>query len=108
MGGKTPVDNMSERGIVLGFPSREIPRPTRTTASRIDIVFGRTQELFGALLSAFRIPGAVRDVSLKDALTGQEVNIRVGTLFTRISINGRDYYFRRLTGKFDGTGMGCG
>jgi hypothetical protein len=53
------------------------------------------------------MPGAIRDFHMKDELSGQEIDIAVTLLFTRISINGRDYYFDRLTGRFGGTGCGC-
>jgi hypothetical protein len=42
-----------------------------------------------------------------DGVTGQKVAVSVGDLFVRLSIDGRDYYFDRLTGRFDGTGLGC-
>jgi hypothetical protein len=80
----------------------------RQGATKWQIFVGRTQERLGRLLQRLGIPGAVRNVTIKDALTGQEIAVHVGVLFTCISVNGRDYYFRRLTGKFDGTGMGCG
>lgn len=49
-------------------------------------------------------PGAIREVDLKDALTGQEVSVTVGATYVRLTVNERDYYFDRLTGRFDGTG----
>jgi hypothetical protein len=54
-----------------------------------------------------RVPGALSDARMTDALTSDEIEICVGPLFTRISVNGRDYYFRRLSGKLDGSGVGC-
>jgi hypothetical protein len=51
-----------------------------------------------------RAPGAIRDAEIKDALTGQAVSVVVGVLYVRISVDGRDYYFDRVTGRFDGTG----
>lgn len=52
-------------------------------------------------------PGAVNNMEIHDEVTGQHLKVDVGILFTRISVNGRDYYFNRFSGKFDGTGMGC-
>jgi hypothetical protein len=54
-----------------------------------------------------RLPGAIRDSMVEDEATGQRIEVRVGRLFTRISINGRDFYFDRFSGRFDGTGTGC-
>ncbi len=83
-------------------------RPTVAGASWITIATGRIRKSIGRFLNGLKIPGQIRDILIQDDLTGQEIDIAVGIFFTRISVNGRDYYFRRLTGKFDGTGMGCG
>lgn len=93
---------------VLKLPRRDFGRPTTGGASALTIYLGRARELLGRLLNKVGVPGAVRNVHIKDALTGQEIDVHVSALFTRISVNGRDYYFTRATGKFDGTGMGCG
>jgi hypothetical protein len=47
-------------------------------------------------------------VEVNDAITGHRIQVKAGTLFTCITVNGRDYYFHRLTGKFDGTGSCVG
>jgi len=47
-------------------------------------------------------------MDLVDRVTGQEIKLTVGDLFVRLSIDGRDYYFDRFTGKFDGTGSVTG
>ncbi|APV49017.1 hypothetical protein BWI17_04565 [Betaproteobacteria bacterium GR16-43] len=86
---------------LLLFPVR---RPASTGASRWDIWKGRAREAFGTLLNRLGTPGAVRDTTIKDSLTGQEVQIRVGVFYTCISVNGRDFYFDRTTGKYDGAG----
>ena len=62
---------------------------------------------FHRLLNSLGVPGAVKDITINDELTGQVIEVRVGVLFVCLSVNGRDYYFHRLTGKFDGTGYGC-
>jgi hypothetical protein len=67
----------------------------------------RMLEWLGAILNYLGMPGAVRDVELYDQVTGTCLKVRTTSLFTRISINGRDFYFSRLTGEFDGTGSGC-
>lgn len=46
----------------------------------------------------------MRDCELKDDLTGQHISVTVGGAYVRLSVNGRDYYFDRLNGQFDGTG----
>lgn len=58
-------------------------------------------------MTAVGIPGAIKSMQITDVLTDQHIEVRVGHLFVRLSVNGRDYYFDRITGKFDGTGTGC-
>jgi hypothetical protein len=93
---------------VIKFPLASEGKPAEGGASRQTIWRGRLKEWFCRLLNMLGVPGAIRDASIEDTLTGQKIEIRVGTLFTRISINGRDFYFSRLSGRFDGTGTGCG
>jgi hypothetical protein len=54
-----------------------------------------------------RIPGAIANSTITDSVTHQTFSISVGALFTRITLDGRDYYFDRFSGKFNGTGSGC-
>ena len=67
----------------------------------------RLREWAGRFLNRLGFAGAVQETEVEDQLTGQHVRVRVGDLFTVISVNGRDYYFHRLSGKYDGSGMGC-
>jgi len=46
-------------------------------------------------------------MTFQDGLTGNEIEITLSGAYSVISINGRDYYFDRLTGRFGGTGLGC-
>ncbi len=86
----------------------QFPRPTVQGATRWQIFRTHVSLAAGKVLRWLGVPGAVRNTEIVDDLTGQRINIRVGVLFTRISVNDRDYYFRRLGGRFDGTGSGCG
>jgi hypothetical protein len=76
-------------------------------ASRLDILKSRIRQYVGKILGRVQLPGAVASTTIDDALSGQRLEIKVGTICTRISVNGRDYYFSRLSGKFNGTGSGC-
>ena len=49
---------------------------------------------------------ALQDLHHDDPLTGNCLRIHRGGYFTRFSINGRDYFFRRRDGVLDGTGSG--
>ena len=85
---------------VLKLPTRDWGRPATGGASFLEVYRGRAVELLGRLLNKLGVPGAVRNVHFKDALTGQEIDVQVSALYTRISVNGRDYYFHRITGRF--------
>lgn len=79
------------------------------TATRFDILVGRLREAVGRLLNRAGMPGAIRPTHIHDELTGMDIEIRVSPWFTVVSIDGRDFYFRRVSGDFDGTGsMTCG
>jgi len=93
---------------ILNFPqSKSIGTSTVSGANVLEILYGRVREGLGRILNFLRVPGRIKNLAVKDELTGQEIEVHVGVLFTRLTVNGRDYFFNRLTGKFDGTGIGC-
>ena len=61
----------------------------------------------GRVLNRLHIGGLVQPTTIHDSVTGQHIEIRVGTRFTVIAVDGCDYYFRRFSGKFYATGLGC-
>ena len=87
---------------VLRFP--EPLRSAQSNASRIRLWSAQIRLAIGRVMQHVGIPGAVRDVRIEDAPTGNCLEIATGPLFTRVSINGRDFFFERLIGRFDGTG----
>jgi hypothetical protein len=91
---------------VVRFPAERIVRSGRGGATRLDIWFGRIRQWVGSILNSLGVPGAIRAMEFRDKLTGQSLAVSVGELFVCISVNGRDYYFDRITGSFDGTGAG--
>lgn len=94
--------------MILNFPrTKTIGMPSVSGASRLDVLRGRMYEGLGRVLNFFRFPGVIKNLAVKDELTGQDIKVNVGVLYTRLTVNGRDYYINRLTGKLDGTGMGC-
>ena len=68
---------------------------------------GRMRVGLGLALRRLGVAGMVGPVEVNDTATGQTIVVTIGTLYTRLSVNGRDYYFDRFTGRFDGTGQGC-
>lgn len=93
--------------MIITFPNTETPKPSLSGASRKEIFVGRIRELAGEFLLKRKIPSFIDDCSIEDRLTGQRIEICNGVLSTKITINGRDYYFDRFTGKLTGTGLGC-
>ena len=65
-------------------------------------------DILGWLMKRLGVPGAIQPFEIHDELTGQHVKVKVSSRFTVIQVDGRDYYFYRYSGRFDGTGMGCG
>ena len=80
----------------------EKPRPEETT--EWDIFKTMLKESFGRLLCRLGLPSFVENFHHEDPATGQELKISSSALRTVISFNDQDYYFSRLTGKFEGTG----
>jgi len=54
----------------------------------------------GRLMNIIAIPGQIRSTIIDDQPTGDHIEISVGIAFTRISINGRDHFFGRLSGRY--------
>jgi hypothetical protein len=92
---------------VLKFPTRSAAKVASTGAGAYAVWKGRAKGWFCRLLNRLGVPGAVQETAIEDGLTGQSIHVHVGVLFTRISVNGRDFYFHRLSGRLDGTGSGC-
>ena len=81
--------------------------PAEFRASLFDILADRARAWFGDLLNRLGYPGTIAEAHISDSLTGITIDIRLGRRFTCLSVNGRDFYFHRLTGQFDGTGYAC-
>jgi hypothetical protein len=64
----------------------------------------RAREIFGRIANRLGMPGAVQPVEIEDPATGQHITLAVGTVMVRLTVNGRDFYFDRLTGRYDGAG----
>ena len=86
----------------------QVPKsPVNQKTTRWAEMVYRVKLSLSRLLSKLGFPCIVRPFEYTDQYTGNHIKITDLTLFTKISINGRDYYFHRLSGKFDGTGSGC-
>ncbi len=95
---------MNVQRAVLRFPTERIARTARGGATWLEIWAGRARQCLGRVLNRIGMPGAIRPMEFKDKLAGQHLAVSIGELFVCISVSGRDYYFDRITGRFDGTG----
>lgn len=59
----------------------------------------------GKVFNRLGCPGFVRDCDYEAVNFKGTVRVRRGRLFTVISVNGLNIYFRRLTGRIDGVGF---
>ena len=82
-----------------GLPPKSSPYTLRRRIRDI------TSKFPNQILTLFNVPGFVTPIEYADRVTGDYISIRIDKYFTVISVNNRDYYFRRLTGEFDGTGF---
>jgi hypothetical protein len=89
---------------VVRFPSERVSHVARDGATVIDIARSRMRAGVGRLLNKLRVPAAIQPVEFTDEITKQRVAVTLDDVFVRISVDGRDYYFDRVTGRFDGTG----
>jgi len=89
---------------IIAFPRSGGGRPPASNASLLQILKARAKASAGALLNRIRVPGMIVPMEIVDSVTGQTINIIVNSRFTLVRVNDRDYYFDRLSGRFDGTG----
>jgi hypothetical protein len=94
----------SNQRAVLRFPAERTGHPARYGTRVFDVAKDRLREWVGRLANLLRIPGAIQPTEIHDKATGQIIAVTVGALFVRLTVNGRDFYFDRVTGRFDGTG----
>jgi hypothetical protein len=86
---------------VVALPVR---RASRGNATRFEVARWKMREWLGRLANRLGLPGAIAEMDVADAVTGQRLSVRVGPLFVVLGVDGRDYYFWRFSGRHDGTG----
>ena len=95
--------------MILPFPD-DYQKPR----SRTGILFERLKRKLGQILLKLGVPGPVSDIVICDQPTSlterlldsrYQVVVKTSALYTTISVNGRDYFFDRLTGRYDGSGL---
>lgn len=89
---------------VVTFPAHRVRRAAAGNATTSEIIASRARLWVGRLMNACRVPGAIRPTQFHDEVTDRDVSISIDDGFVRLSVDGRDYFFDRITGRFDGTG----
>lgn len=88
------------------LPSRSVPTTSPYTWRRW--LRDHLTDLAYRTLNRLGVPGAVAPMSFRDEATGCTLTVANGHRFTIVTVDGRDFYFDRITGKFDGTGAPVG
>jgi hypothetical protein len=89
---------------VIRFPTERTAHPGRGGVTVLDVMTLRARASLGRLANWIGAPGAIAPAEIHDAVTGQQITVAVEALLVRLTVNGRDFYFNRMTGRFDGTG----
>jgi hypothetical protein len=78
--------------------------PPRLQANAFDRIKAELRYFLGSALNWTRLPGMVQPIETYDRLTKTHIKVVTLSLFTVISVGKNDYFFRRLDGKYDGSG----
>jgi hypothetical protein len=84
--------------------SRDRPSPAVAGVDTWQRIKDHARLALGRWSDCARLPGLVRPTRYNDPLTGNLIEVSVSGSATILSVNGRDYAFDRLTGRFTGTG----
>lgn len=60
--------------------------------------------MIGQLIEKMKIPGFVRPFRHYDSETGMVVEIKTSPRYTTLIVGGKEFFFIRETGKYDGFG----
>lgn len=62
------------------------------------------RRILGHLIHNLRIPGLIKPFQYRDPNDGSIISIRTSPRYTILTVGGKELFFIRETGKFDGTG----
>jgi len=65
----------------------------------------RLRVFAGKLYNLAGVPGIIRECDYGASVSDTRIKVRVGEMFTVVSVNSLDIYFHRLTGSIDGIGL---
>lgn len=81
--------------IILSFFKGEYPPSVKWEEVREQILSTIDEERDGLAI--------IKPFEYEDLLTGHKVSVQVNPYYSILSVDGREYYFEKETGKFDGT-----
>lgn len=79
--------------------------PLTYNATVFQTLLGRLKYKLGLLLNFIDVSGFVKPTKVYDRLTNTNLEVVLGGYFTIIKVNGKDFYFNRFSGEYDGSGM---
>ena len=103
---------------IVKLQPKPVGHPTAAGASWLDIQRSRVQMAFHKMLNKLGVPGVdfsdfsskhgvavIRPFDYEDPENGESISLTVSPLYSKLTINGVEYYFIRETGEFDGTAV---
>jgi hypothetical protein len=63
----------------------------------------KTRHLAGVLLEKFHVPARIKEFEYVDPITNEIIYLSTGARYSVLHVGGTQYFFERLTGRFDGT-----
>lgn len=66
-----------------------------------------TREKMARCFQLLKAPGLIKEFEYVDPVTDQTTYLTTTSNYSILSIGDRQFYFDRITGKFDGTGSGA-
>lgn len=67
-------------------------------------VGSRLRGIAGRILESVHVPARIREFEYIDPVTNETVYLSTGARYSVLHVGGKQYFFERLTGRFDGTG----
>ena len=86
-------------------PNFDNSKPAEFKAIFKDNLYYFKLAVLGRIMMRFKIPDFIKPMEIYDRLTNSYLKVKTVKYYTIIYINGKDLYFQRLAGKYDGSGM---
>jgi hypothetical protein len=82
----------------------EKAQPVEIKTNRVRLSYGAFRRAVRRFLSRFIPARTPQDYDKVDLVTGLHIRVKSSPFYVTFSVNERDFYWSRWSGKFDGTG----